>query len=256
VTVVKPIVLLIAWLVLLIVPSGVLWATGTADAADTARADANNTVTYEECTIGDGAVTMLADCVSISVPIDRANPSLGTIDLAVARIQSRSNNPKPDPFTLIAGGPGQSAAGSFPSVARAFRHIRQDRDIILIDQRGTGESNRLDCPPNSDDTDAFSFDAERIRKLSRECVESLTTDPRFYTTSVAVVDLDDVRQRLGFEQWNIYGVSYGTRVAQHYVKRFPKRTRSLILDAVVPMTRAALPHFRELLNVRKRLCNN
>jgi pimeloyl-ACP methyl ester carboxylesterase len=66
------------------------------------------------------------------------------------------------------------------------------------------------------------------------CVADLTHDPRFYTTSVAVRDLDAVRAALGIETWNVYGVSYGTRVAQHYLRQYPDRVRSVVLDGVVP----------------------
>jgi pimeloyl-ACP methyl ester carboxylesterase len=70
--------------------------------------------------------------------------------------------------------------------------------------------------------------------LMRACLEALDGDPRYYTTSVAVRDLESVREALGIAQWNLYGVSYGTRVAQHYVRRHPQHTRALILDGIAP----------------------
>lgn len=165
------------------------------------------------------------------VPLDPEKPSGETLTLTIAKVPARTNKPKRDPFTLIAGGPGQSATESFPTVAQAFRHILLERDIYLIDQRGTGLSHKLAC--ENDDASLFEFDPALISEQAKQCRESLPHDPRFFTTSVAVQDMEVVRNALGIEKWNIYGVSYGSRVALHYLRRFPDNVRSLILDAVV-----------------------
>jgi pimeloyl-ACP methyl ester carboxylesterase len=92
--------------------------------------------------------------------------------------------------------------------------------------------------------DDLSLDTAGTAELGRvvdSCVAALEEDPRFYTTSVAVQDLERVRAALGLDQWNLYGVSYGTRVAQHYLRRYPERTRSLVLDGVVPPSLALGP---------------
>jgi pimeloyl-ACP methyl ester carboxylesterase len=102
----------------------------------------------------------------------------------------------------------------------------------IIDQRGTGRSSPLNCESSNElDGDLASFIAD-----SRRCLAALGSraDLTQYTTSVAVQDLETVRRALGVAQWNLYGVSYGTRVAQHYLRRFPAQTRSIILDGVVP----------------------
>ena len=117
-----------------------------------------------------------------------------------------------------------------------FAPVRRNRDLILVDQRGTGRSaSGFQCELPAD----FDFQiAEEglIENLTADCLAALEHDPGFFTTSVAVRDLDAVRRELGVEQWNIYGVSYGTRVAQHYLRRFPEHVRSVVLDGVVPPT--------------------
>ena len=201
---------------------------------------------FYDCIIGDRNTTLSANCTNLSLPLNPTDSSSESIDLFIARLPAFSNNPQPDAFTLIAGGPGQSATESFPAVAFAFRHIRQHRDVILIDQRGTGRSDRLDCPEQPATAPVFDFDSQRIEKLAIHCLAELTADPRYFTTSIAVKDIEAVRMALGIEQWNIYGVSYGTRVGLHYLRRFPNRVRSLVLDAVVPPQVALGPEIAQM----------
>ena len=103
-----------------------------------------------------------------------------------------------------------------------------------VDQRGTGQSNALNC--DIDEDEIINATDEVVLRETRRCLEALRkhADVAFYTTSIAVRDLDRVREALGYETINLYGASYGTRVAQHYLRRFPHRTRSVILDGVVP----------------------
>lgn len=198
-----------------------------------------SSIGFTDCKIGSAGYELDAQCASVSVAMDPDNPSTGDLELSIARIPSRRQSGNTDALTLLAGGPGQSALDSFPSIAFAFRHIMRDRDVILVDQRGTGESTSLDCPENSssntgDDTVNLNSDPLEISRLAKECLESLPADPRLFTTSIAVRDLENVRLQLGISQWNIYGISYGTRVAQHYLRRYPDSVRTVTLDAVVP----------------------
>ncbi len=206
---------------------------------------ANGTITpYSSCTIGNATVSMDAQCATFSVPLDPSKPDGDTIDLHVAKLAAQTRKPKADAFTLLAGGPGQSATESFPALSFAFRHIRRDRDIILLDQRGTGLSNKLECPSDDDeeiDTDNLFFDAQKTFESSTRCRQAQHLDPRFFSTSVAVKDLEQLRQTLNIPQWNIYGASYGTRVGLHYLRRYPDSVRSIILDAVVPPGKAVGP---------------
>jgi len=212
--------------------SGYLWAPITLAQESTEQTTLSS---FDSCTIGNGAGLVDAQCATLTVPLNHASPNGETIDLRVARLAAQTKNPKADAFTLLAGGPGQSATESYPSVSYAFRHIRQDRDIILLDQRGTGQSNKLDCPHDEDKTtESLLFDKAKTEAASRRCREQLDSDPRYFTTSVAVKDLELLRQKLNIEQWNMYGVSYGTRVGLHYLRRYPDSIRTLLLDAVVP----------------------
>jgi pimeloyl-ACP methyl ester carboxylesterase len=181
-----------------------------------------------------------ARCGSFQVPEDPTNPNGVQIELRIAVVPAMARDALPDPLVYIAGGPGQSSVDTFARTAGAFRAVLRERDIVLVDQRGTGGSNRLDCAEiegSIGDEDFAPSDGELVSQAAiAACLEALPGDPRFYSTSVAVQDLDQVREALGYASWNLYGISYGTRVAQHYLRRFPDRTRSLILDGVVPPT--------------------
>ena len=182
---------------------------------------------------GPGRSRVPASCADFGVPADPAAPSGHQIQLSVARVAALSATPKADPLTILAGGPGQSAIDLYAALAPAFERIREDRDIILVDQRGTGRSSPLRCP-SDENLDLETAETAELLKLVDECLAGLSEDPRLFTTSVAVTDLDRVRAALGIERWNVYGVSYGTRVAQHYLRRYPQHTRTVILDGVVP----------------------
>jgi len=216
---------------------------------------------FTDCTIGNKAGLIDASCATFTVPLDHDTPDGKSIELRVARLTAQTNKPEPDAFTLIAGGPGQSATESFPSVAYAFRHIRRDRDIILLDQRGTGQSNKLECPKVESEEHSLLFDKLKTEADSKLCHDQLDDDPRFFSTSVAVKDLELLRQALDIEQWNLYGVSYGTRFGLHYLRRYPDSVRTIILDAVVPPEiilgpEIALAAQRSLLRLFDRCENN
>ena len=175
-----------------------------------------------------------ARCGKLAVPENPSAPGGRTVELFVARVPSLSATPRPDPLVLIAGGPGESTVDMYLQLRGAFEPARREREVILVDQRGTGRSaSGFDCGV-PDDLSLDSAGDTRLAKYIDQCLRDLERDPRFYTTSVAVQDLDRVRAALGIEQWNIYGVSYGTRVAQHYLRRFPEHARSVVLDGVVP----------------------
>jgi pimeloyl-ACP methyl ester carboxylesterase len=173
-----------------------------------------------------------AACGRLPVPADRSDPGGAGIELFVARVPALSAEPRPDPLLIVAGGPGQAATDFYLSLRAAFEPIRRERDIVLVDQRGTGRSRPLECAQ----ADAATLDTAEIGELPalmRACLDDLDADPRFFTTSPAVADLEDVRLALGAATLNVYGVSYGTRVAQHYLRKYPQTTRALILDGVV-----------------------
>ncbi len=188
------------------------------------------------------SVSVKARCGTWAVPEDPANAAGRAVNLRVAVVPSVSRSPAPDPLFFIAGGPGEAATESFVTLAGAFEQIRQKREIVLVDQRGTGQSGALHCAGDAQaDTAPPGTDAEADARLKQEltaCLGALRADPRFYTTAIAVQDLDDVRAALGYEKLNLYGISYGTRVVQTYLRAYPEHVRTAILDGVVPQDEA------------------
>lgn len=178
-----------------------------------------------------------AECTTLKVPENWAEEGGREIELAIALVPSRAPRPEPDPVFMLAGGPGQSARESWRTVAGEFQDVLANRNVILLDQRGTGASNRFDCPePEDIDPNVVDVDPDMAAALARSCLDAAkdTHDGRFYTTEDAAKDLDRVRQALGAEQINLMGVSYGTRMGQIYTKRYPQHVRTLLLDSVVP----------------------
>ncbi|HEU4780412.1 MAG TPA: alpha/beta fold hydrolase [Steroidobacteraceae bacterium] len=203
----------------------------TADATDAAAS-----LPLKPCRLEHPArmLALSAECASITVAEDPDKPKGRTIELFVALVPAISLNKKPDPLFLIAGGPGTSAVDLYTSSSGPFERVRRDRDIILVDQRGTGRSHRLDC--DYGEMNVFErIDEIEVGPANIKCRDDLSAkaDLRLYTTSVAVGDLELVREKLGYARINLYGNSYGTRVAQHYARRYPKSTRTVILDGVV-----------------------
>jgi pimeloyl-ACP methyl ester carboxylesterase len=174
-----------------------------------------------------------ARCGVLTVPENPNQPRSRKIGLSIAVVPALDRRAETDPVFVLAGGPGQAAQDFYTLVAPAFARVQREHAIVLLDQRGTGGSNALNCP-FPDEDEAADLTPKQLRAHAHECLASLHADPAYYTTSVAVQDLDAVRAALGYSHINLYGVSYGTRVAQHYLRRFPQHTRALILDGVVP----------------------
>ena len=170
-----------------------------------------------------------AKCGKLPVPEDASNPQGRQIDLNIAVVPAIKRSPEPDPLFILVGGPGQSAVETFPGLFTTLSRIHEDRDIVLVDQRGTGKSNPLNCVNVEDE----SLEEEQVIALLKQCPQKLDADLRQYTTDIAMHDLDRVRSALGYESINLYGVSYGTRAALVYLKLYPEHVRSIVLDAVV-----------------------
>lgn len=166
------------------------------------------------------------ECGYLHVPENRQDPDSPMIQLAVAII--RGDNPAPEPIIYLEGGPGGSAlTGFFYWLESPFT---PDYDVILFDQRGIGYSTpRLECPITSEDT-TYLEDAE----ICRELLEAEGIDLAMYTSANSAADLEDLRIALGYDQINVFGVSYGTRLALTYMRDFPGAIRSVILDSAYP----------------------
>jgi len=196
---------------------------------------ADGAIELTDCriTAGPGFPGIDARCGTLARPLDPGNPEGDSIELSIAVVPALSLEPAPDPFVPVAGGPGQSTVDFYAAWFGAFERVRRHRDILLVDQRGTGDSARLTCDIDEDIVEG-KYSTRQTLRVTRECLDKLPHDPRFFTTSVAVADLEAVRTGLGYGPLNIYGISYGTRVAQHYARRHPLSTRTVILDGVVP----------------------
>ena len=189
----------------------------------------------EDCRInaGPGTSSMKARCGTLLRPLDPSGTEPGEIELRIAVVPALNLTPEPDPVVPIAGGPGQGSVQFYAAYSWAFEDVRRNRDILLIDQRGTGESASMDCEFDDDMVDG-EYSTEQTIEYTESCLAELPHDPRFFTTSVAVTDMEAVREALGYPSLNLYGVSYGTRVAQHFARRYPDSTRTIVIDGVVP----------------------
>jgi pimeloyl-ACP methyl ester carboxylesterase len=189
----------------------------------------------KDCRInaGPGTSSMKARCGTLLRPLDPSGAVPGEIELRIAVVPALNLTPEPDPLVPIAGGPGQSSVQFYAGYSWAFEDVRRNRDILLIVQRGTGESATMDCEFDDSVADG-EYSIEQTIEYTERCLAELPYDPRFFTTSVAVTDIEAVREALGYPSLNLYGISYGTRVAQHFARRYPDSTRTVVIDGVVP----------------------
>jgi pimeloyl-ACP methyl ester carboxylesterase len=185
-------------------------------------------------------------CGYLLVPEDRSNPSGRIIRLHVAIFQSTSPNPAPDPVIHLAGGPGSSAlAAAYPILKKGGEGILRQRDYILFDQRGTQYSDPyLYCLPYDEylwDAHEFNssldeYNAGALPKLAA-CLDdwrSQGINLAAYNSAENAADVNDLRLALGYKQVNLYGISYGTRLALTVMRDFPASIRSVIIDSVYP----------------------
>ncbi len=184
----------------------------------------------------DGRGMLSALCADWKQPIDPGNAESKQLDLFVVKVSSVSPNPNPDPLLIINGGPGGSSIDLLIDLAGAkvLRRILNKRDVIVMDQRGTGRSSSLACPALAEIQIQTKDTNTDIKLLTKECLGQLDYDPRYFSTTYAVRDIESLRIALGKDRLNVYGVSYGSRVAVEYARQFEKSIRTLILDGVVP----------------------
>ena len=185
--------------------------------------------------MGEG-VKERARCGTYEVFENRATKRGRKLKLKIVVYPATGPDKAADPLFYIPGGPGSSATEDAPYVAQEFAKVRERRDLVFVDQRGTGGSNPLNCdffnPADLSSHLGFYFPLADVRRC-REQLEP-KTDLKLYTTHIAMDDLDDVRAALGYERINISGASYGTRAAQVYLKRHPRRVRTMVLQGVSP----------------------
>jgi pimeloyl-ACP methyl ester carboxylesterase len=175
-----------------------------------------------------------AECGTIQVAEDRRGSGERRIELRIVRLGATGAETATDPLFILLGGPGSAAAGAAAGIAWQFAAARVERPLVLVDQRGTGGSHPLECDLYPGDGVArFAGDlfAADVVGGCRDALQE-QADLTKYTTIQAVEDLDEVRRALGYEQINLYGVSYGTRVALEFMRRHPEAVRSAVLHGV------------------------
>jgi pimeloyl-ACP methyl ester carboxylesterase len=215
------------------------------------------------CTVGAQYASWIpsqsAYCTVFDVPEDWDTPGGRHIGLRVAVVKASAAQADPDLVVFLDGGPGGAATQDYPTLAPALAPLRRRHHILLVDQRGTGGSNPLDCgeelyleadkPTRPAPGAAARPAADAQRAAVRRCLDTLLPHaaPQFYTTTDAVRDLDAVRHALGDLPLDLVGVSYGTRMAQQYTRRHPEAVRTVVLDSPVPNRLALMSeHARNL----------
>ena len=177
-------------------------------------------------------------CGVVKRPLNPAVADGPQIDVHYLVVPAMSRNKHHDAVLLLAGGPGQSAIDLAPAVVPRLSRLNNRRDLVFIDQRGTGLSAPLQCADDSKLPLQESTDpAQQLQRL-RQCSETIAKlpygDMRFFSTTLAMQDFEAVREQLGVPQWNLVGASYGTRAALEYLRQFPQKVRRTVIDGVAP----------------------
>ncbi len=178
-------------------------------------------------------------CGSVRRPLDPARPQGVQIDVHFAVLPALARNRKPDPVFFFAGGPGQSAIDLAGPISSMLSRLSNRRDIVLVDQRGTGRSAPLSCgeePPTTPLAETIDPDAlvARMHACRARLQKLPYGDLRLFTTWIASQDTDVVRRALGAAQVNLVGGSYGTRAALDYLRQYPQAVRRMVIDGVAP----------------------
>lgn len=216
------------FLFIIVLAMGLVACAGSNDAAEREPA-----IPLEECRLPGGTI---GQCGTLTVYENHDANSGRTIDLDIAVLPATGSSSvvQPDPLFLLAGGPGQAATEVYPNAAFLFEEVNRTRDIVLVDQRGTGDSNGFVCDNLTDESLPDDLPDEAAIGLLDECRRLLAeqADLTQYTTDRFIQDLEAVRVALDYDAINLYGASYGTRAALAYMRRHPDVIRSAVLDAV------------------------
>ena len=233
---------------LIVVPLLFLGACAGSDGEDRSEAREKapaSSVDLDECDF-DVPAGVDMECGTLEVPADRDDPDAGEIELAFGIVRSQADDPAEDPVVYLSGGPGQSTLELVPQgFAQLYEPLTADRDLVLLDQRGTGLSEpSLACDEYTDwALDSMGSDLPdeelEIQALDalEECRERLVDDGvEFddYNSAASAADLEDLRVALEYDEWNLYGISYGTRLAQQAMRDHPDGIRSVVLDSAYP----------------------
>ncbi len=206
---------------------------GAAAEKPTLKPKTLGSIPLQPCRTVDGNTEGL--CGKYEVYENRQSQTGRKIALNIIVLPAISDKPAADPWFALAGGPGQSAVDAYPLTGYTTK-IRQQRDVVLLDQRGTGASNPLACelrdPKIAQEMIGESMVLEKVRACRSELEKK--ADLRQYTTSIFADDLDEVRQAMGYDKINLFGGSYGTRAGLVYLRRHGDHVRTIALEGVAP----------------------
>lgn len=192
-------------------------------------------VRLEPCNIP--VLTSDAGCGKYEVYEDRAAKAGRKITLNILVLPAVSP-PAPDPVFVLAGGPGMGAVSLAKGGGDYLIKLRRERELVFVDQRGTGESNPLNCNQAANKDEMRTYFTEGVNTGNvRDCRDQLekSANLTLYTSQIAMDDLDEVRDALGYEKINLLGGSYGTFAAFVYLRQHPDRVRAAILEGVSPV---------------------
>ena len=195
------------------------------------RPSATSDSELEACRIA--GVEREVKCGVVRMPEDPDAPGSRTIEVRFAVVPAVARNKQPDPIFVFAGGPGQAATKVARQVMPVLAELNARRDVVFIDQRGTGLSNPLECDIDEASLASALEPEQQLVRLG-PCLKALPADLRQYATWIAVRDFDAIRAQLGAAKVNLWGASYGTRAALEYMRQYPERVRTAVLDGVAP----------------------
>jgi pimeloyl-ACP methyl ester carboxylesterase len=206
-------------------------AAAPAGPADNRPVESGATAEESDCPFDEPAGYAIR-CGYLMVPENRSRPDSPTIELAYAIVEAAVDEGRP-PIIYLAGGPGGSGIDDFVADPEGWQYpFTETRDLILLDQRGTGYSwPTLDCPEMAEEMDLFDTRPEE------SCHERLLDegiDLAAYNTAENAADVADLRAALGIDSWDLLGISYGTRLALNVMRDYPAGVRSAVLDSVFP----------------------
>ena len=190
-------------------------------------------LTLENCHLGE--IRSQVKCGKLEVPENYQQPDGDTIAVNFAVLPAIDDSEYKAPLMFLAGGPGQAAVELATGLNHVFREVRKTRDIILVDQRGTGESSPLSCDFEAVDNVYSSLPDALNPQEVKDCVSQFKGDVTQYNSENAIRDFDAIRAALGHEKLNIYGGSYGTRAGLVFMRMFPESLESVVLDSVGPI---------------------
>ena len=187
----------------------------------------------ENCHLGE--IRSQVKCGKLEVPENYQQPDKDKISINFAVLPAIDDSEYKAPLMFLAGGPGQAAVELATGLNHVFREVRKTRDIILVDQRGTGESSALSCDFEAVDNVYSSLPDALNPQEVKDCVAQFKGDVTQYNSENAIRDFDAIRAALGHEKLNIYGGSYGTRAGLVFMRMFPESLESVVLDSVGPI---------------------